>query len=76
MDVTAELITVPEAARRLGLSRSRIAKLAKDGRIPGAKKYGRQYLIPAGATIEALPPGRPSRAIEIPRAKGKKGGKK
>lgn len=75
-DVMEELITVPEAARRLGLSRQRIGQLCKDGRIPGARMIGRQWAIPAGAKIEALPPGRPSRTIEIPRAKGKRGGKR
>lgn len=71
-----ELITVPEAARRLGLSRQRIGQLCKQGRIPGAKQVGRQWVIPAGTKIEALPPGRPSRTIEIPRVKGKKGPKR
>lgn len=62
-------MTVPEAARRLGLSRGRLAKLCKDGRVRGAQKLGRQWIIPEGATIEPPPP-RPSR--EIPRAKGSK----
>lgn len=70
MTLTDDWMTVPEAARRLGLSRGRVAKLCKDGRISGAKKYGRQYLIPEGAKIE--PPPSSFRAIEIPR-KGKKG---
>jgi excisionase family DNA binding protein len=68
-----ELITVTEAAKRLGLSRQRIGQLCNDGRIPGAVLVGRQWVIPAGAKIQALPPGRPSRTIQIPRVKGKKG---
>jgi excisionase family DNA binding protein len=71
-----ELITVSEAARRLGLSRQRIGQLCKDGRIPGAVLVGRQWVIPAGAKIEALPPGRPSRTIVIPRAGAQKKARK
>lgn len=68
-----ELITVPEAASRLGVSRQWVLKLCNDGRIPGARKRGRDWLIPEGAKIEPPPP-RPSRTVEIPRAaKGKKG---
>jgi excisionase family DNA binding protein len=67
-----ELITLSEAARRLGVSRQWIFKLVTDGRIPGARQIGDggPWLIPEGAKIEPPPP-RPSRVIEIPR-KGSK----
>lgn len=66
-----DLITVPEVATRLGVSRQWILKLCRDGRITGARKPGRDWLIPEGSKIEPPPP-RPSRTIEIPRAKGKR----
>lgn len=64
-------ITVPEAARRLGVTRQWVFRLCQDGRITGARKIGRQWVIPAGAKIETLP-GPRLRTTEIPRA-GKKG---
>lgn len=69
-----EWITVPEAARRLGVSRQWVLKLCVDGRIPGARQIGRQWEIPAGAKIKELPPRptRPLRTLEIPRAEPKK----
>lgn len=66
------LISIPEAARRLGVARQWILKLCHDGRIPGSRKVGRQWVIPEGAKIEPPPPRRASRTIEIPRAKGSK----
>ena len=67
-------MSVAEAAIRLGLSRQRVFQLCKDGRITGARKVGRLWVIPEGAKIEPPPPhASHSRVIEIPRAKGKKG---
>ena len=66
-----DLIGVPEAARRLGVSTQWVLKLCRDGRINGARRIGRDWLIPEGASIEPPPP-RPSRMIKIPRAKGKR----
>jgi hypothetical protein len=67
-----ELITAAVAADRLGVSPRWLAKLCSLGRIPGARKLGRDWLIPAGAKIEPTGLGRPLRTIEIPRAKGSK----
>lgn len=64
-------MTVVEAAKRLGVSRQWILRLCKDGRVTGARKRGRDWLIPEGAKIEPPPP-RPSRSIEIPRAGARK----
>jgi excisionase family DNA binding protein len=61
-------MSITEAARRLGLSRQRIFQLCKDGRIRGARQVDRFWVIPEGAMIEPPPP-RPSRTIEIPRAR-------
>jgi excisionase family DNA binding protein len=76
-----ELITVPEAARRLGVTRQWILRLCAEGRIPAAKRIGRGWFLPAGE-VEVLPlplpPLRPrlpraSRMIQIPRVKGIEG---
>jgi excisionase family DNA binding protein len=64
-------MTVPEAAALLGISRQRVLKLLRDGRIPRARKRGRDWLIPEGAKIEPPAP-RPSRTIVIPRAGARK----
>ena len=60
-----------EAARRAGISVAWMRRLCADGRVEGARKIGRDWLIPEGAQVEELPP-RPPRALritEIPRAK-------
>ena len=70
-----ELINTAEAAQRLGISEDWIRKLCAQGRIPGAKKIGRDWLIPVGARIEPTGLGRPLRTLMIPWKEGKKGGK-
>lgn len=45
-----EYITTKEASAKWGISTIRITVLANEGRIPGAKKLGRSWMIPAGAT--------------------------
>lgn len=73
-----ELIGVPEAATRLGVSRQWLLRLCAHGRIRKAKRKGRLWLVPEGE-LEVLPPPprprpppRPSRTIEIPRAGARK----
>ncbi|MGH8469366.1 MAG: helix-turn-helix domain-containing protein [Gammaproteobacteria bacterium] len=63
------LLTVPEAAQRLGVTRQWVLALCAQGRVRGAKKIGRQWLIPAGAKVDPPPPkpaGRPLRTKQIP----------
>jgi|GEM_PF-1245361 len=68
-----EFITAVEAASRLKVSARWLAKLCQEGRILGAQKPGRDWLIPVGAKIEPLGSGRPLKTLEIPKAKpGKK----
>lgn len=45
-----EYITTKEASAKWGISTIRITVLAKEGRIPGAQRLGRSWLIPATAT--------------------------
>jgi len=39
-------LTVPQAAVVLGISKPRVRQLLKTGRIPGAEKFGRDWIIP------------------------------
>lgn len=45
-----EYITTKEASLRWGISTTRVTILANEGRIPGAQKLGKRWLIPATAT--------------------------
>lgn len=45
-----EYITTKEASKKWGISTIRITILANEGRIPGAYRLGRRWLIPASAT--------------------------
>lgn len=45
-----EFISTKEASAKWGISPTRISILAKEGRIPGAQRVGRSWLIPASAT--------------------------
>ncbi|MBR2811440.1 MAG: helix-turn-helix domain-containing protein, partial [Solobacterium sp.] len=45
----SEFIKVSEAAKRWGISERRIAVLCRNGRIPGAYKNGRSWVLPADA---------------------------
>ena len=44
------MMTTKAAAKLWGISDSQVSKLCKEGRITGARKSGRSWLIPAGAT--------------------------
>lgn len=45
-----EYITTKEASAKWGISPTRITIPANEGRIPGAYRLGRRWLIPASAT--------------------------
>lgn len=45
-----EYITTKEASAKWGISPTRITILANEGRIPGAERLGKSWLIPANAT--------------------------
>ncbi len=44
-----EMMSVKEAAKRWNVTERRISALCKDGKIPGVRKEGRSWLIPADA---------------------------
>jgi len=56
------LLTVPQAAARLGVNRTRVWRLVRDGRLP-AEKRGRDWLIRESDldafAAEPRKPGRP-----------------
>ena len=55
----ADYITSQQLADRLGVTRNRVLLLLSQGRITGAMKHGRDWLIPADATVIPKPAGRP-----------------
>jgi excisionase family DNA binding protein len=63
-----DYITPKEVARRAGVTQTWIRTLCAQGRIKGAKKWGRSWMIPAGAEVETRQP----RITKIPRAKEKR----
>ena len=44
-----DLMTTSETASKWGISARRVAKLCSEGRIEGAVKEGKTWLIPSGA---------------------------
>lgn len=60
----AELLSPKEAAARLGLHEKTVVRMAREGRLPGALKVGREWRFPAdglaplpavGVPIEPMP---------------------
>ena len=45
----AEMISIKTASAKWNITETRITRMCRDGRIPGAKKEGRVWLIPADA---------------------------
>lgn len=61
-----EYITTKEASKKWGISTIRITILANEGRIPGAYRLGKSWLIPASAVKpEARKPSRQGSARQI-----------
>lgn len=46
------LLTIPEAAPVLGLTVQRVRVLAREGRLVGARKIGRDWLIPLPVVVD------------------------
>ena len=58
-DQTKLMQTVEEFARDAGLCTSRIRQLLLKNEIPGARKFGRDWMIPTGAVWDRRSVGRP-----------------
>ena len=56
----AEMIPIKEAAACWNITERRVATLCKDGKIVGAEKQGKRWMIPAWKTIRRIPPCRAS----------------
>lgn len=71
-----ELLTTPEAAKRLGVTVARVQKLIWDGRLP-AQKIGRDYVIKEEdlKLVENRKTGRPPKA-EAAKTEGESKAKK
>ena len=50
-----EYLTVQETAGKWGLSPRTVQQLCSQGRVPGARKFGKSWAVPAGADKPADP---------------------
>ena len=69
----AVFMTVAEAAEKWGVTTRRVQRLLSEGRIPGAKKYYRSWMVPEGAEKpEDLRRGKkePEEALQKPQTTG------
>lgn len=59
MSLETELMSVHDVAEMLGVDRSRINVLLRQGRFAGAAKIGRNWIVPRKSveTFRRLPPG-------------------
>ena len=57
----ASHLSTSQFAEREGVSRVRVLQLLAAGRIPGARKIGHHWIVPASAAIVRRAPGRPGR---------------
>jgi hypothetical protein len=55
----APLLSVSQFAAREGVTRARVLQLLAARRLPGARRIGHHWAIPAASAIERRPPGRP-----------------
>jgi len=55
--MASKLVTTTEAAGRVGISRRYLQRLCLDGRVPGAERIGRDWLVPASFKWKSLPRG-------------------
>ena len=65
--MTGSYLTTRQLARRLGLSErtghQSVANMCKLGRVPGAVKIGRDYIIPADVADYRKPVGHPRKEV-------------
>ena len=67
MNPREKFVSVQEAAELMGLDRSRVGRLCREGRFSGAAKIGRSWIIPREAVLnhKPLPPGVKPRAERL-----------
>lgn len=67
MSTREDFVSVQEAAHMLGVDRSRVGRLCREGRFPGAAKIGTSWIIPREAVLnhKPLPPGVKSRSERV-----------
>lgn len=71
----ARLLAPREAAARLGLHERTVARMAREGRLPGAVKIGKGWRFPAGSLAVRPPPARPAAEAPAPRRRAAAGGR-
>lgn len=59
--VQDQLLSVSQFAAREGVTRARVLQLLAAGRVPGARRIGHHWAIPASAPLNRRAPGRPKR---------------
>lgn len=66
MNPREEFVSASEAANIMGLDRSRIGVLCREGRFVGAQKVGNTWIIPREAVLnhKPLPPGVKSKKVQ------------
>lgn len=67
--VEVPLLSVSQLAARESVTRARVLQLLAARRIPGARRVGHQWAIPAASVIERRSPGRPRRRGREPAAR-------
>lgn len=69
-----KLLTTAEVAERLGVHRTRVNVLIKEGRLP-ASRFGRAYMIKESdlKLVEDRMPGRPLKVLQAKKANKKSG---
>ena len=60
-------VDAPDAAKMLNVSQTRVRRLCREGRFPGAAKVGSSWIIPREAVLnhKPLPPGVKSRSERV-----------
>jgi predicted DNA-binding transcriptional regulator AlpA len=52
-NTTPEFLSIPELARRVGMSAEHLYRLARIGKLPGAIKLGKRYTVNFDVFVEA-----------------------
>lgn len=66
-----EMISVSEAAEKLGISVERVRVLCRDGRVKGAQMVGKVWVLPAQPQVVAAGRQRPGKVKLVPARKAK-----